>query len=269
MYKDQPVPEYEKSARAVDVLYKFAEYNEERDKDVSLLIENMNKQATEYQEEANSLEDLLKESLDLFLSSLSSEGTNCLMFLVNTAMTLETKDTSLACFFAAICEMTSLQYATQLKNRKKKLKLRDINKNLTSMLALEQQLKDDIKETQGKLQIRREKMNRLLHNMEFLKHKCEELKMKIRSVEEKITATGLEQSLTHESLMNLSKKLSELQAEVVPLDKELEYYQDLTPNPSLAQVKIEEVKQELAVMDEEITKRIQKLTGDMSEFRRL
>ena len=45
---------------------------------------------------ANYLQGLLAESLDLSPSSLSSKGTSDLNVLVNSAMTLETKDTSLA-----------------------------------------------------------------------------------------------------------------------------------------------------------------------------
>ncbi|KAM6037470.1 HAUS augmin-like complex subunit 1 [Chlamydotis macqueenii] len=96
IYGNQHIPQYKVNARIANILYELVECNESRDRDVSLLTEDMKQKATQYEAEANSLQGLLTESLDLSLSSLSSEGTSYLNVLVNSAMTLETKDTSLA-----------------------------------------------------------------------------------------------------------------------------------------------------------------------------
>ncbi|XP_010127167.1 PREDICTED: HAUS augmin-like complex subunit 1, partial [Chlamydotis macqueenii] len=95
IYGNQPIPQYEVNARTVDILYELAECNEARDRDVSLLIEDMKQKAAEYEAETGYLQGILTESLGLSLSSLSSEGISYLNVLVNSAMTLETKDTSL------------------------------------------------------------------------------------------------------------------------------------------------------------------------------
>ncbi|XP_040435370.1 HAUS augmin-like complex subunit 1 isoform X2 [Falco naumanni] len=95
IFGSAPIPTYKANERTVDILYKLVEYNEARDKDVSLLIEDMNQKAAEYEAEANYLQGLMAEVLGLSLSSLSSEAIECLYVLVNTAMTLEMKDTSL------------------------------------------------------------------------------------------------------------------------------------------------------------------------------
>uniref|UniRef100_A0ACB8ENW4 Uncharacterized protein n=1 Tax=Sphaerodactylus townsendi TaxID=933632 RepID=A0ACB8ENW4_9SAUR len=64
--------------------------------------------------------------------------------------------------------------------------------------------------------------------------------------EEQLSVTGMDPSLTHESLVSLSEKLAELKKQAAPLKKKLDSYLDLTPSPSLARVKIEEAKRELS-----------------------
>ncbi|XP_010581276.1 PREDICTED: HAUS augmin-like complex subunit 1 isoform X2 [Haliaeetus leucocephalus] len=245
IYGNRPVPQYEVNARTIDILYELVECNEARDRDVSLLIEDMKQKATEYEAEANYLEGLLAESLGLSLSSLSSKGTSYLSVLVDSAMTLETKDTSLASFFSAINDMTSELYATESKNREMELELSNLRKKLTAAVMLEKQLEEDLKKAEELLEVEKAKADSRSQNLKFLKNKSEDLKIRIKAAEEQLAATGLDQSLTHESLMSLSEKLAGLQEEIVPLKKKLESYLDLTPNPSLAQVKIEEVKREL------------------------
>ncbi|KAK4811297.1 hypothetical protein QYF61_023349 [Mycteria americana] len=130
IYGNQPIPQYEVNARTVDILYELVECNEARDGDVSLLIEDMKQKG------------LLAESLDLSLSSLSSEGTSYLNVLVNSAMTLETKDASLASCFCAINDMTSELFETESKNREMEWELTNTRKKLTAVLMLEKRLEE-------------------------------------------------------------------------------------------------------------------------------
>uniref|UniRef100_A0A8B9NWH9 HAUS augmin like complex subunit 1 n=1 Tax=Apteryx owenii TaxID=8824 RepID=A0A8B9NWH9_APTOW len=245
VFGDQPIPQYEVNAKTIDILYELAEHNEARDRDISLLIDDMKQKAAEYEAEANYLQDLLTESLDFSLTNLSSEGTGYLNELVNSAMTLETKDTSLASFISAINDLTWDLYDTESKNREMELELISIKKKLTAALVLEKRLQEDLKKTEEHLEVEKAKAESRSQNLKFLKDKSEDFKIRIKAAEEQLSATGLDQSLTHQSLVNLSEKLAELEQEIVPLKTKLESYLDLTPNPSLAQVKIEEAKREL------------------------
>ncbi|KAM6033637.1 HAUS augmin-like complex subunit 1 [Chlamydotis macqueenii] len=265
IYGNQPIPQYEVNARTVDILYELAECNEARDRDVSLLIEDMKQKAAEYEAETGYLQGILTESLGLSLSSLSSEGISYLNVLVNSAMTLETKDTSLTSFFCAINDMTSELYATESKNREMELELTDIRNKLTAALMLEKQLEEDLKKTEELLELEKAKGDSRARNLKFLKDKSGDLKIRIKAAEEQLAATGLDESLTHEALVSLSEELAQLQEETVPLKKKLESYLDLTPNPSLALVKIEEVKRELNALEVEFSKEIDMLTLEMPE----
>ncbi|NWH21824.1 HAUS1 protein, partial [Grus americana] len=140
IYGNEPIPQYEVNARTVDILHDLAEFNEARDRDVSLLIEYMKQKEAEYEAEANYLAGLLTESLDLSESSLSKEGIRYLNVLVDTAMTLEMKDTSLASCFCAIDDLTSELYAAESENREIKLESSKIKEKLTAVLMLEKKL---------------------------------------------------------------------------------------------------------------------------------
>uniref|UniRef100_A0A8C0AWY2 HAUS augmin-like complex subunit 1 n=1 Tax=Buteo japonicus TaxID=224669 RepID=A0A8C0AWY2_9AVES len=183
IYGNRPVPQYEVNARTIDILYELVECNEARDRDVSLLIEDMKQKATEYEAEANYLEGLLAESLGLSLSSLSSEGTSYLSVLVDSAMTLETKDTSLASFFSAINDMTSELYATESKNREMELELSNLRKKLTAAVMLEKQLEEDLKKAEELLEVEKAKADSRSQNLKFLKNKSEDLKIRIKAAE--------------------------------------------------------------------------------------
>ncbi|KAM6036722.1 HAUS augmin-like complex subunit 1 [Theristicus caerulescens] len=267
IYENQPIPEYEVNERTVDILYEIMECNEARDRDVSLLIEDMKQKATEYEAEANYLQGILTESLDLSPGSLSSEGASFLDVLVDSAMVLETKDTSLGSFFCAINDMTSELYATESKNRELEAELTSMRKKLTAALMLEKQLEQDLKKTEDLLEAENIKADRESQTLQFLKRKSEDLRIRVKHAEEQLAAVGLDESLTHEALVSLSEKVAGLQEEIVPLKEKLKAYLDLSPSHSLAQVKIEELKRELNALESEFSKEINMLTFEMPQLR--
>ncbi|XP_061469636.1 HAUS augmin-like complex subunit 1 isoform X2 [Rhineura floridana] len=210
-FGDQPIPPYEADTRTVDILYELAECNESRDGDVCLLIDDMKQKAVEYDSNGTYLQDLLTESLNLSFSSMSKGSTRYLNTLVDAALALETKDTSLA---------------------------------------------SDLKKTEELLVMEKAKADSRTQNMKFLKDKSEDFKFRIKAAEEQLSASGMDASLTHESLVNLSEKLAELKKQAAPLKKKLESYLDLTPSPSLARVKIEEAKRELEAFEAEFSAKV-------------
>ncbi|NXC19332.1 HAUS1 protein, partial [Corythaeola cristata] len=204
-FGDEPIPQYEVNAWTVDYLYELAECSEARNRDVCLLIEDTKQKAEEYEARANYLQSLLSESLGLSMSSLSSKGISFLNILVNSAMTLETKDTSLTSFFCAINDMTVELFATQSKASEMELKLKKMKNKLTMALTMEKKLETDIQKTEELLELRKLKADYQSYKMNFLRAKSKDLKIRIKAAEEQLLATGLDQSLTHESLVKLSE----------------------------------------------------------------
>ncbi|XP_013914300.1 PREDICTED: HAUS augmin-like complex subunit 1 [Thamnophis sirtalis] len=130
------------NTRTVDILYELAECNESRDGDVNLLIEDMKQKAVEYESDGLFLQELLMEGLNLSLSSLSKASTSYLNHLVDIALALETKDTSLASFIPAINDLTSDLSRAQSKSKELELELSTLRRKLTSALVLEKRLQE-------------------------------------------------------------------------------------------------------------------------------
>ncbi|XP_037662123.1 HAUS augmin-like complex subunit 1 isoform X1 [Choloepus didactylus] len=256
IFGDHPIPQYEVNPRTTEILYHLSERNKARDRDVSLIIEDLKQKASEYESEAKHLQDLLMESVNFSPASLSSTSSRYLNALVDSAMTLETKDTSLASFIPAVNDLTSDLFHTKSKNEEIKLELTKLEKNLTATLVLEKCLREDVKKAELHLFTERAKVDSRLQNMDFLKAKSEEFRFGIKTAEEQLSARGMDASLSHQSLVALSEKLAELKRQTIPLKKKLESYLDLMPNPSLAQVKIEEAKRELDAIEAELTKKM-------------
>ncbi|XP_061469642.1 HAUS augmin-like complex subunit 1 isoform X3 [Rhineura floridana] len=216
----------------------------------------MKQKAVEYDSNGTYLQDLLTESLNLSFSSMSKGSTRYLNTLVDAALALETKDTSLASFIPAINDLTSELDATESKNKEMEVELSTLRRKLTSALVLEKRLQDDLKKTEELLVMEKAKADSRTQNMKFLKDKSEDFKFRIKAAEEQLSASGMDASLTHESLVNLSEKLAELKKQAAPLKKKLESYLDLTPSPSLARVKIEEAKRELEAFEAEFSAKV-------------
>ncbi|NXL23630.1 HAUS1 protein, partial [Setophaga kirtlandii] len=245
LYGSVPIPQYEVNERTVDILHEIMENNEERDKDVMLLIEDMKDRTSKCEAEADYWHDVLGESLGFLEGSLSKEANDDLTDLVQSAIELDVEDTSLTSFYSAINDMTKELYKTKSKNEEMEQKLRILAKKLTSALMVEKQLEKDIeklKKSQGVQQAKAEIQSK---NMKFLEDKSKDLKIRICDAEAQLLARGLDQSLTHEALVKSSEELAALRKEIEPLKTELASYLDLPPSIPLAQVKVEEARKEL------------------------
>ncbi|PKU30112.1 haus augmin-like complex subunit 1 [Limosa lapponica baueri] len=230
VYGSEPIPDFQVNERTVDFLYNLAECSEARESDAALQIENMKQEAAEYE---------AKEELTLFTS-----------------------------FFCAINDMTSELYATESKNRETEWELTSMKEKLTAAMSLEQQLKEDLKNTEEYLEAEKLKARLRSQKIEFLKNKSKDLVIRIKAAEEQLAASGLDPLLTHESLVNLSEEVAKLQEETVYWKKQLVAYLDLPLSIPLAKVKVEEAKRELNAVEEELSKEIEKLTLEMQPPRK-
>lgn len=256
IFGDQPIPHYEVNTRTTEILYQLAECSEARCRDVVLLTEDLEQKAAEYSTEGSYLQELLLEGVGLSSSSLSKTASSYLNALEGSAMALNTKDTSLASYVPAMNDLTADILATEKKNQEMDHELTVLRKKLTSALVLRKSLQEDLSKTEENQVVEKARAENRLQNMDFFKAKSEDLKFRIKAAENQLSASRMEPSLSHQALLDLSEKLAKLKQETIPMKKKLESFLDLTPNPSLAQVKIEEAKRELAAIDAELTMKV-------------
>ncbi|KAM4708206.1 HAUS augmin-like complex subunit 1 [Discoglossus pictus] len=261
IYGDKAIPPYEVNTRTIDILYQLAEWNESCDKDIALVTEDLKQKSTEVKAEGKYLQELLIDGIGPSYTNMSRMGNNYLNQLVDSCLALELKDSSLSSYIPAVNELSNDLVTTEASNQEMELELTSLRKKLTDALVLEKSLKQDLKNAEVQCSIEKTKMEVRRQNMKKLKDKSEEYKYKIQTTQDQLTAAGLDENLTHRSLVSLSENLTQVKEESKVLKEKLKSYQDLAPNPSLVKVKIEEAKRELKATEAELTAKV-----NMMEF---
>ncbi|XP_058881185.1 HAUS augmin-like complex subunit 1 isoform X2 [Acipenser ruthenus] len=183
IFGDQPIPHYEVNTRTTEILYQLAECSEARCRDVVLLTEDLEQKAAEYGTEGSYLQELLLEGVGLSTSSLSKTASSYLNALEGSAMALNTKDTSLASYVAAMNDLTADILATEKKNQEMDHELTILRKKLTSALVLRKSLQEDLSKTEENQAVEKARAENRLQNMDFFKAKSEDLKFRIKAAE--------------------------------------------------------------------------------------
>ncbi|XP_027741617.1 HAUS augmin-like complex subunit 1 [Empidonax traillii] len=259
---EQHIPFYEVIEWTVDIFHNLMERYEDRERDVSLLLEDMKHQEAGYEAATKEIQDIFKD-LGLSPTRLSRKAYTCLSSLARSAMILETKDSSLTSLLCAINNMTLEKFETKRRNRELQRKLNVTKKKLASALMLKNQLLDDIErveDSQAKECFRRDHR---VNTLKYIRDKSLELRIRIRNAESELIGRGLDRSLTHDALVKSSEELAELQEKVTSLKKELQIYLDLPLSIPLAKVKVEEAKRELKALEDELSKELEKVAFEV------
>ncbi|XP_044148567.1 HAUS augmin-like complex subunit 1 [Bufo gargarizans] len=261
IFGDKVLPPYEVNTRTVDLLYQLAEWNEARDKDLTLVLEDQKLKTAEIKAEAAYLQELLTDSLGPSYTNLSRMGNTYLNQLVDSCLALEIKDSSLGSYIPAVNELSAELVMTEASNQELESELRNLRKKLTDALVLEKTLEQDLKKAEEQCSMEKAKAEVKAQNLKKLKAKSEEYKYMMQTAKDQLSSAGMEDSLTHRSLVSLSETLMELKEQSTATKEKLKSYLDLAPNPSLVKVKIEEAKRELQATEAELNTKV-----DMMEF---
>ncbi|KAK7925938.1 hypothetical protein WMY93_008248 [Mugilogobius chulae] len=253
VFGEQSVPKFEVNARTVEILYKLSQASEGRCRDTELLIEDLNQKASEYQADSAHYQDVLLQGAGLSCASLSHQCTDYLSTLVDSAVTLGIRDISLGKYLSsAVNDLSNELLGAEKSNRRLERDVKTLRKNLESTLILRENLQEDKNKTIKTQTVESAKAEERLLNMDFVTTKAKELGHRRERAEVQLLSRNMDKSLTHQSIVQLSQEVTALKQEIVPLKKKLEPYMDLCPNPSLAQVKIQEAKTELASLDSKL-----------------
>ncbi|XP_054586840.1 HAUS augmin-like complex subunit 1 isoform X2 [Nothobranchius furzeri] len=252
VFGDRSVPQFEVNTRTVDVLYQLAQSSEARCSDTALLIEDFKQKASEYQADASHLQDVLHQGVGLSCGSLSKPAADYVSALVDNAMVLGVRDTSLCSLIPAVNKLTSELLEAEKSNRRLERELRASRKSLGAMLMLRGNLQGDIEKTAKSQAVEGAKAEERLLSLDFVTMKARELSTRRVKLEAQLVSRNMDKSITHKAIVQLSEEVDALKKEIIPLKKKLEPYMDLSASPSLAQVKIEEAKRELAALDSQL-----------------
>ncbi|XP_061566005.1 HAUS augmin-like complex subunit 1 [Cololabis saira] len=252
VFGEQPVPQFEVNTRTVELLHQLARASEARCRDSVLLLEDRRQKTAEYLAQASHLQDVLLQAVDVSCSSVSRPTADYVSGLVDVAMVMSVRDTSLSSFLPAVNGLTSDLSEAERRNRRLERELAALRRRLGATLLLRGNLQEDVDKTARTQAVEGAKAEERLLNMDFVTAKARELSHRQERSEVQLGSRNMDKSVTHQALVQLSQEVDALKKEITPLKKKLEPYMDLSPNPSLAQVKVEEAKRELAALDQRL-----------------
>ncbi|XP_032532262.1 HAUS augmin-like complex subunit 1 [Chiroxiphia lanceolata] len=262
IYGDHFIPSDEVNERTVDIFYDLMECCEAKERDVSLLIEDMKHQEAVHEAATKEMQEIF-EDLGLSPTNLSRKASRDLSSLAKSAVILQTKDTSLTSLFCAINNMTSDQFETVQKTREMQQKLDDTKKKLTSALMLSKQSLEHIENTEERQAKERVEVERQLKTMTYLTDKGLELKIRITDAQRELAVRGLDASLTHTALVQFSEELVSLEKKVASLKKEQKIYLELPFSIPLAKVVVEAAKLELKALEDKLSKELDSVAFEL------
>ncbi|XP_077401817.1 HAUS augmin-like complex subunit 1 [Vanacampus margaritifer] len=252
VFGDEAVPQFEVTARTVDVLEQLAHFSELRCRHGRLLAEDRKQKAPEYQADAAHLQEVLVQGVGVSFASLSKSSVEYSSSLMDNAAVLTLRDTSLYSLMPALNRLTDELLDAEKSDSKLDRELRDLRSKLSATLVLREQLQADVRQTCQAQTVERTKAEERLLNMDFLKAKAKEIRRRREAQEAELTSRKTTEALSHRELVRLSEEVNALKIQIGPLKKKLQPFMDLSPSPSLARVKIEEAKRELAALDSQL-----------------
>nr|XP_055036122.1 HAUS augmin-like complex subunit 1 isoform X1 [Misgurnus anguillicaudatus] len=256
VFGQQPVPDFEVNTRTIEILHELVKNSEMRCKEVELLIQDHEQKAAEYNSDGAHLQEVLLQVVGLQPGTVSKPTADLLSVLESTAEVLKLKDTSLGSYMPAMNKLTNDVLEAEKTDRRLQRELSTVRKKMTTTVVLRKKLQDDLLKITHIQQVEAATAEERLLNMDFMKNKSRDLAGRNKIAQEKLDSRQMDDSLTHQAILQLSEKIAALKEETLPLKKKLEPYSDLSPSPALARVKIEEAKRELAALDAQLEQKV-------------
>ncbi|XP_020914358.1 HAUS augmin-like complex subunit 1 isoform X2 [Exaiptasia diaphana] len=234
--QEDSIPQYEINSKTMSILTQLAERNKRINSDTEIVAEDMRQKAVEYDLEAQRMQKVL-DYLGLSLSSLSQSGDHSIKILSDIALLLGLKDcTSSSLLLGIINQSRTLNKVLDDRAEESSIYSKLISKT-KSALVQANSLQRTFESLEEQHTLHKPVLEKRSHETEFFHNKAKQYHKIVREAED----------------VNYLKEKSK------PLKDKLEIYQDLPPDLSLAKVKVEEAKLQLARLEEQLSSNINML----------
>ncbi|XP_078702156.1 HAUS augmin-like complex subunit 1 [Branchiostoma floridae x Branchiostoma belcheri] len=259
MFGGETVPPYEVNETTITVLYDLACKNQAVDKDTKLLLEDLGQKADEYNAEARRLSRTL-QFVGLTPESLTKTGTTALSTLVSTAQTLELKNTATTSYLLAMKDLSQEALDVEDSRREEQHLSKELLRKTTTAMAHLNAIERDEESLEQREKMTGPDLEKKAQTAVFLQSKAAEYRNSLRQLRGQLEASGVDPTLYHHKLVNQAEELDKKREKIAELRAQLDSYHSLPPDISLARVKIEEAKRELAGLEEEINRKLEMMT---------
>ncbi|CAL8266363.1 unnamed protein product [Merluccius merluccius] len=197
------VPQFEVNARTVDVLHQLAAASEARCRHTRLLVDDLGQKASEYQADGAHLQDVVLQGVGLSCACLPKHAQDYLSALVDNAMVLGVRDTSLGSFLPAVNRLTNDVSEAEKADRRLDRELKALRRKLGATLVLRKTLQEDINKTVTDQEVRGAQAEERLLNMDFVKTKSRELVNRRKIAEDQISSRNMNKRFSHQAMMEI------------------------------------------------------------------
>lgn len=248
VYSEEKIPAYEKTERSINILHKLMTESKRAENQGKILTADFTKKAAEYNAEALQLQKW-RETVKLDPSILSKESQKALSALAHTAHVLNVQTPTSTNIILAMnqLDMEHMQVMNEQEQEKSRTaSLLEMNKDLSKKL---EELRVIVQQAEATWKLRQEELAKDAKWKHFSMEKCKNYSTDINNHEAKLRQVGLSKETTHGNISKEWTRLQALEKEVKDLEKQLSSY-TLPPDMTLAEVKVQEARQELsAIMD--------------------
>lgn len=250
--KDGDVPPFEINSQTVDVLFGLALFNKQREVDVQLLIEDAHEKAAHYKQEADKMENIMS-TIGLSIDRLPPAGVTSLASLASLALTLDTKDTSLASYYLSLQDLDEELHDVSKKREEQQASLSGLLEKTRLAVARLDKMSKTLLEYQGESDQQKQAMNERMSEVRYLQGKTAECHATMQKLKEEISASGVSNEITHSALVKLNKEWKVVHEKTEPLLESLKKYHQLPPDATLAKIKIDDARREVARLNQQIS----------------
>ncbi|XP_050403895.1 HAUS augmin-like complex subunit 1 [Patella vulgata] len=249
------IPQFELNLRTLGILHNLMKTNQTKDRDTQLIIKDHNQKAEEYTSDGKLVGDIV-EGLSIKPASLSQSGVTNLRTLANLALLLEIKDTSDTSFYLALQHLHSEETRIAEEREAEQNLISQLFEKTKSSLIKYNSLQKALQTSEEQSKIQRPKIESHIKQTGFLKNKAEEYRKLIQKHQGQLVKLDVTPDIYHKTLVNKAEELQNLQQKLTPLRAKLQSYHDLPPDLVEARVKIEEMRRQVTLLEEDLSSKI-------------
>ncbi|CAF0713505.1 unnamed protein product [Brachionus calyciflorus] len=217
----------------------------------NLELKNYKHWSSYYAKEAEKSQALLKlfgfSKNDLFLSEKCSKSFNA---LVSMAMQLKLESVNETNFSISLRELISKKFDLEAKLNERVNETSDLNEKLLQLNLFRETLLKDSKSLESQISTEKENLQEIEMKIQFMKGKMEKYKTEISEM--KYHNDTIDKNLFHEKILSDFQNMKIIQKQFQEARAQLDTYQGLPMNMNLAQLKIQQLANEIESLEHQI-----------------
>ncbi|RHZ75002.1 hypothetical protein Glove_218g43 [Diversispora epigaea] len=246
LYKDKPVPLFERNPATANALHRIALLNQQQDTISEIILQQQKIHALEYRTEALRIKDIL-DTVGISKENLSKNGALALKSLSSLATIFGLKDIERSSYLSAIAQLTIDSYETERQIYEVSRIIESLKINTQEAKLKEEKLIILLTNLRKKWDLHeKQKLKEWEANNDLVNKKAIEYNQKLIRLEKQYSSMNIEkEGLNFQKLKQREEKVGVLEQQIKTKTKKLKTYRVLPPDIMMAQLKLDEAKQTL------------------------